>query len=515
MKTKEYFRLAYLNLKSRRKSARATVRGLAIGFIILIPLIVVLAGLNISITKQLNKVPYVLFGKVSMSDYRVETSNDVQNGTIHNLSGSKNINFFMENELLKSKIVYELHSLKSKVSYTQEDTVWYSIDNSTLKALRDKSGDYENYYSVIDIGKSQNLFPQNLVKNFPDGIFVEGCDQGFTNNEKKQVIVAEKFLTLQRLKPKDVYKKKITLVKAFTLNYQEETCYLCKDYEVVGVIKSEVSKIYSYGVSYDQYAYMNSDMFFTDVNVYKDGEGVLKPRYEENSKGWRSKIYDNWEKRNEYNQEYMMLGREVFNNKNNTTIFSTNIYFESSSYANLKKAADSVDSYIKKTLCEEADALDMSAPYIKYYYTYKEINIASFVFGIVGSTIALCAIINLFSSIKSNVEERKFYLTMMRAIGARDRAIPNLYIAESAIVITKANIFLAVIGFLISYGLKILIGRLMEIKNISVNLGIPWSVIAICVSVTVVALYALGFLFAYICSYRLSKKPIINVLKNY
>ena len=84
--------------------------------------------------------------------------------------------FFHGKRTIKNKIVYELHSLKSKVSYTQEDTVWYSIDNSTLKALRDKSGIMKTVQRDI-YGKSQNLFPQNLVKNFPRRYF---CGRGAT-----------------------------------------------------------------------------------------------------------------------------------------------------------------------------------------------------------------------------------------------------------------------------------------------------------------------------------------------
>lgn len=522
MKSKDYFRLARITLKQRKKSTAATVRGLAIGFIILVPLIVSLFGVNLSIKRQLNEAPYLLYGQLNMSDYRIEKDKlEITESDKRTIVGSEHIDFFTDNNDISNMIVYETHLLRSRSG--DDNIITLEIEGGKQKVLRDSTAE-EYYFSLIDTKKSDTYFPKNLTENYPGGIFIEGMSQGFSNDGKKQVIISERMLKRNGLTAEDVYGKKITLnAENYFYSYENNERndlggYICKNYEVVGVIKELVTGLYTSNSSAITNAFMYSDMFFTDVNVYSaDGEGLLKPYYEiEAETGWKKTKYNNLEQKDILNEEFMMLApqRIGFDN-NNLTLFSTNIYLEGISFAHLDKAIRKTNNYISKALNIERETVSESAAFARYKWIFEIIRTVSYVFGIVGIIIVLCAIINLYSTIKNSVEGRKFYLTMMRAIGARDKVIPKLYFIESVITISKANIFIATIGFAISAGLKIIIDRVLILKNVVYALGIPWSSIVLCVVMVVIGLYAVGLLFAYLCSYRLSKKPIVTVLKNY
>ncbi|MFA6866894.1 MAG: hypothetical protein WCR54_05195, partial [Clostridia bacterium] len=248
MKNKEIYRLARKSLKEHRKSTASTVRGLAVGFIILLPLIVILFGVNVSLSRQMNEFPYLLFMETTMTDYRIEMDNVVERtehgNNLKSFSGSKNLNYLLEDDDKKNIIVSQNEALP----YTAK----YSIDNCEYKE-RIASDDFDNisYYNIIDIDKSDSYFPKNLTEKFSDGIYVNGCDQGFTNEGKKQVVITEKFLNLQNLQAEDVYLKSLSISADSEFTFSDNVTtnisgFICKGYTIVGIIKSEVSSIYSF-----------------------------------------------------------------------------------------------------------------------------------------------------------------------------------------------------------------------------------------------------------------------------
>jgi ABC-type antimicrobial peptide transport system permease subunit len=511
MKTKELYRLARRSLKEHKKTTKSTVRGLSVGFIILIPLIVVLLGVNISISNQLNEVPYGLYIEMDMLDYRIQTENYLSDN-YSRLSGSNYIDTILENTYIDNAIVYENHSLY-KNSYS------IGIGEKKSMVLVESSFNSSNY-NIIDIDKSDSYFPQNLTNNYTGGIFLEGCDQGFTNEGKQQVVVSENWLTNQGLAPENVYKNTITIEDNSDFYFSEEEAtnvsgYICKDYLVVGIIKADVTNSYCWDDTFVRDAYMYADFFFTSVNVYDEGIGVLKPYIKILSDDSTVIAFDNLENKDILNEEYMMLGWDCCsNNDSGRTLYETEIYAESLTYQRLDEAVDSVtDIYINAV--GHASSVNVPHIYDIFKDIFNEVSIISYLFSFVGIIITLCAIINLFSSIKHSVRQRKFYLTMLRAIGAHDDDIPKLYLIESAIIVSRANIFITIFGAIIASALKLLIDWQLQIRNVFYDLSIPWISIVICVLSVVVMLYALGLLFAYICTKKLSKIPIVSILNSY
>lgn len=521
MKIVEYFRLAKLSISEHKKSTASTIKGLAIGFIILLPLLSTLLGINFSVNRQLNEVPYLLYFETSMSDYRVETENSYNTETnTYNLSGS-NLDNIIDNSFLSNKIVYEKHILNS--AYADENNVAeYSIGTNEYIPIVGKTLPY-NYYSIIDIDKSDSFFPKNLIEKYSEGIFIKNCDQGFTNKGKQQVIVSEKFLNLLNLKAESVYNKTLSIRVTNNLNFKDNVTnivsgYICNKYKVVGIIKSEVTELYNFKNSYNMYSYMYSDLFFSSVNVYENEEAILKPKVLENQNNKIILEYKNFEDKEKLNEEYMMLGWSISGqnelSKNASTLFNTNFYAESNNYKEINKAEKMLNNHFYNLFKKDISALSFSPVYLKFEKINKEVNLVSYILSFVGLIIALCAVINLYISIKHNVTQRKTYLTMLRAIGAKQSFIPKLYFSESLIIVSRANIFIAIIGFALSSAIKIVIDSALKMQHSFYNLSIPWAIILICVFSLIAFLYILGSLFAIMCTFRLSKKPIIKILNN-
>ena len=61
MKINDYWRLAKISLKARKKSTRSTIRGISISLILIVPVIFAIIALYASVLPQLNKNPESLY----------------------------------------------------------------------------------------------------------------------------------------------------------------------------------------------------------------------------------------------------------------------------------------------------------------------------------------------------------------------------------------------------------------------------------------------------------------------
>lgn len=70
MRTREYIELAIRSNKLNKKSNRKAIRGLIIGFTLLIPVLTLLFSVNGSITNHIDKNPYLLNYEAKFFNYR-------------------------------------------------------------------------------------------------------------------------------------------------------------------------------------------------------------------------------------------------------------------------------------------------------------------------------------------------------------------------------------------------------------------------------------------------------------
>lgn len=521
MRKKEYFELANRSLRIRKKSNRSTVLGLAMGFALIVPIIVALFGVNVALTSQLNETPYALYYEIAMSDYRVDTDDYLDKSTlntasvIRHVSGSSNIDYLTDNDSIDRAIVYEQYEINS-----WSDKFSLSINNGAFNTI---SGEVDSKYSIIDLDKSDSVFPSNLTENI-ESVFMDGYAQGFSNNGKQEIIVSEKFLQDRGISASDVYLKPITIKVSEMMELDASDTlvltegYICYDYIVVGIIDASVTAMYN---QYTQ-DFMGSDLFFTSVNVYDSaGTPMLKPRFlhygEKDSS--RYIVYDNLAQKDELNKEYMMLGWGLpmlsgISENNLYTVGNTRVYVESDNYARLSKSLKEVNSYLSQKIGYMNDYAAASNIYNDYSLVYNLTSVVSLIILSISVVLGAGAFINMFCEISNSVRERRQYLTMMRAIGAKDKDIPRLYMLESVIISAKANILIIIIGFLLSMVVKLGFDAVLQRNNIVYRLSIPWWTIIVTIAVVVVAIFAVGMLFSYCCSKRLSKEKIVEILND-
>lgn len=519
MRTKDYFELAKRSLKIHKKNNRSTVIALAIGFALLIPVISTLFGVNVSLASQINETPYLLYFETNFADYRIETDDysDVSINSIKslNISGSTHINYVTDSKNVERAIIYEQFSMSRNFS---NESMNLSIDGGDYKSIAYAEN---SNYSIIDVVKSDGFFPENLIKHYPDGIFLGNYNASFSGNGKGQVVLSEKFIKANGLSPDSVYLKNISIKNKDILNIaagddSEVEGYLCKDYKVVGIIKDEVAALY------ESNSFMSSDLYFSSASVYdENGNAMLKPYYcyYTNEEGYEQYYlkYENWANKETLNNEFMLIGwypLQRFSSNNDETYSTSYIYAESSSYARLNSDINALNNRFSTASGYRSEYAQASELFNQYRLIFNLTNIVTLVILVVSIVIGFSALLNIFNSIRHSVKTRGQYLTMMRAIGAKDKDIPRLYMTESAIICSISGAIMAVIGFLLSMTLKLIFDGMLKKYKVSFNLGIPWWVIILSTLLTVIAVYAVCILFSYISSRQLSKEKISKILNN-
>lgn len=474
MKTKEALFLAKLNLTTSKKINRIIVFMLSVSMIIIIPVFVLWISVNVSINNKINSVPYMLYSQVQMKDYRIETANEDRK-----ISGFENINKF---ENIDSKIVYEKYNLPCSPQY-------YNVTMSVDGKKYDLSESVFSY-NIIDIDKSSYNFPYNL--NTIGDIFVDSCDASFDETGKKQVVLSQIVLDAFNLTSTDVYGNTISIY----ISSSHIEGYLCYEYKVVGIIKREISELYD-----ESGSYMDSEIFFCSSNVYKDGNAVLKPTM---TGQWYEYKYLNIEDKEMLNEEYMMLGigSDIYAKD---SYASTCIYLEESNYAILSSLITSLQNRGIYT--------ENSTIYNNYKKLYDVSNILTFILGIVGGVSFIITLLYYYLNLKFSIYKRRHFLTIIRALGGQDCDIPKIHMLQSNILCAKAALIFAVIGGALCWLIKYVINAMISINQIPISITIsPWIILASIITMIVI-MFTITNLIALICSRKLSKQPIMSILK--
>lgn len=510
MKTREYIELAIRSNKLNKKSNRKAIRGLIIGFTLLIPVLTLLFSVNGSITNHIDKNPYLLNYEAKFFNYRTPSEDfGEKKGNLYKIfiAGSQHIDYVADNNNIERSIIYESYDLNDYFYYENEPPMQYSIAGGNLNNIAFRQ---ESYISIIDLDKSDSIFPRNYTNYFPDGIFLKEYNKGFSGNGKQEVVVSENFLIDNGLKPDEIYLKTLS-VKSHNKMYLDDGYntvegYICQNYRVVGIVKAAVAEITQ------PYGLMRSQMFFTSANVYdENNKPVLKP-YCINDKNYL--FFSNWDKREELNKEYMMLGWRFtgFRVSNGGSILNTCVYAEADSYAQLKAQRNKLDARFAESLGFKYKYITVSEVFESYSQLYGITNIITYILLFVCIAIGFSSLLDLFSSIHHNISRRREYLTMMRALGAKDRDIPRLYMTESIVTCAKAVSIIGIFGFLLSAGMKILYELYLHNHLFKYKLVMPWWIIVLTTIVTVVIVLATSVIFSYLMTRKLSRQNIPSIL---
>jgi len=433
--------------------------------------------------------------------------------------------------------------------------------------------------AIIDtkITPPSGFIPTKISDKFPN-TYTAGS--GFTGTGKGQVIVSEKFLQMLGITAQQAVNTKFTLnytdkptnswsgilidssnipttdiatvidhSKGFESNYRDAA--LCYEYEIVGVIAEAVTDYARTAFKPDRYStsvhLMTNMLFFTDASLYMEDGSTLEPVINrlsgEDSNGYdRSVLLATYTQTQiefiSKNKEYMCLGANKFNSfTGNNQYYGGNdsspppastavLYLDMSSFDQLDRAVTDTVHLMTPLLGSDANNYLNAGNYVPNYWAsalyvnvkmmYDIFTYVILIFAIMGGIIFFAATVNLFNSIVHSVDSRKNYLGVMRAVGAKSRVIPKLYMAEIYTIFRRVALWVVIFVSIICIGIKIGIDEglkyVTEFLPFQISIGYIYIPIAIGIGLGLAVL--LGITFAVTVSRKVSKKPITTVLGN-
>lgn len=338
MMIKDYFRLAKISLEARKKTTKSTVRGIAFGLILLIPMVFIALGVFGGLNSEINKNSEIFYANFNASAMRTGLANETlqdDNTELFNISyGTAKIAY--DKITTEEKIIYE--QVRAKFNFNiatdqaqgmqgnntvQHDKAFdYNLDGShgTVYIDLDKKNQYEYgagnwvnnfeyskysydvpFAAILDLGNGvrTDFAPKKFTDKF-GGIYVPGMNLGFTGDGKSQVILSEKFIQSMGKTNADFYDKIFsirysdagdifinpdTVPGGYIENlpdrisaYPVAERFFFNQYKVVGIIRGEVTES-AMTVGVDDSGipthYMANMMFFTSASLsYSEGPAL-------------------------------------------------------------------------------------------------------------------------------------------------------------------------------------------------------------------------------------------------
>ena len=555
MKINDYWRLAKISLKARKKSTRSTIRGISISLILIVPVIFAIIALYASVLPQLNKNPESLYAIFTSGQkgFTVADSSELYNyssigafsdySVLNNYSQDRNSAF---DEIDKEFLHY---TLLTKNMYTSDGKLYERIqidgENKPLR-IEEQQGDERQMSFSMAVVDKDNL---DMLQKSKYGVLGDSFNKGFTGNGARQVILDRSYLKLAGLEDKDVYGKKISIfVRESTINNlkffvnDEETTfvdhYLFRDFEVVGII-GDGNKWHSMPNNND---INQADIIVSGASYYGlDGTAAIVNKvgiHTENNYGYYKYDFGDEEAKNIKAKDYIFTGAEHYGayinmakqGESNSDIISIekNCYKYIpdkngvNPYGDLSEVISEVYPYYKSSYDSKL-FFELSGIASDFYTNFSMLNfiltIVMSILGVFAGIVLFAALVNLFNTIMHSVNSRKNYLGVMRAIGAKSSVIPKLYLFEVLRIFAWAFLWIAIIGGGICIGIKVLFdllfngGYAMGMGGSSIVISISWGMIPVALLAVLGILIVIGLVYSIGCSYKMSRKPIMEVLE--
>lgn len=482
MKFKAQYELAKQSLRSKKKNTRRTIFGLAFGMILILPLIMVMLGLNFGMSNQFEENANYINYTLDVMDYRQDLD-DV--GMIYEGNGSSIPGKISGSRHLQEFIAYDeknICTVFEQYGYTVKDFNFLQVDGQVIAGQSD--GRYYNvYFNVVDMDMCDTFFPaSSLKKGVP--LYEKGYDAGFEKDTKRQVVVTQRFLDKHNLTAQAVYGKNISL------NYNAlEGYYFCKDYKVVGILSNAFLSIHD-----------SSDLFYA-----ADFYFLSYDMYDQNGK----RIIDSDSASLIQSNPYALNNNNA-GGKDVDGVPYTYLRFESSNMMSLIRLYD----YIHEEYQKLSPTFQETQLFRSFYYIYDVVHQITGVFLGVAVFVIIIILLNLFITVYHNVDYKSQYLAMLESMGMQEKDLIRTYLTESFIVATKANIVISVLSLIFGIVIRIMGGQMLnQVVSLGFTLVPVWAMI-VALIMGIVFVYATTLLIAYGCVKGFTKKNITEVLNS-
>ncbi len=542
MKFSDYRRLAKISLKSRKKTTRATVRGISFGLILIMPVLFIFMAFYIGLNTEVNK-------EKDIRTFNLGFTSAVTTDSSCSYVPTSKFNDVLELQGVDEYVKYQKYAFTANRSGSKDGnsnslgfTVVYNGTNYTeFEKKIVENRDFSPTLTVYDLSNSKD---NNVFLSNDGDALVEG--KSFSKDSKNEIMISNKIADKLSKNPKELIGKNISLktklteignlTSSKTKNTSNEfetirglDINILTDFKIVGIFNSDIcEKTYrSRGYNgYDELFWITNDSVYNTKGESYTGTPVS---IEENNGYSRTMYYyptsslvEYSETANEAGYAFIPLGASV---EQEGYMYSGlyykeyGLYLSFDSYKNADRATTSIDSYIESTSSNTEKYIDSSsyknnifATYQVFYQVFLYLSLALAIFG---GVIFFATLLNLYNTIEFSVQTRKNYLGLLRAIGMKNNSITKLYFVEVLKIFTRSYIWTVIFGGGICVGIYFAFKAAMNTdaaKIISMNLTLNPVFIPIAFIILVVFDTLIALVFALISCHKVSHKPLLEVL---
>lgn len=548
MTNKDYRRLAKISLKSRKKTTKATVRGISFGLILLMPLLFIAMAFYIDLNQKVNQESSIRVFDVSITNEEANTTypeSVYDEAKLDGLDNVANTIEYMQYNLSCGQIDKENEENSVCFLFATIDGITIELNKPTREIPSEQSVDRAFGMSVIDMDKTTSLFLQcDYDAAGGENPLVSGSE--FSSNSKGEIMLSSSFVETYNLGD-DIVGKTISL-SSLLVRHENITNSIYENntdaFDLYDRLKVDLL------INYKIVGIFNSDIYNTNARMMQEGTSSWYTNYgtafwitsESINEAYLPKLiriasdseyyeyeYSFYYKNTPFNLAgtaiengyvFLPLGyiADYYSNINTAHIVSKRL-IEFDSYASANKAVSIIDSLIvdSSTSNEEVIAASryMTDTFENYRLFYNIFTYVCLVLAIFGGIIFFATLLNLYNTIHYAVQSRKHYIGMLRAIGMKSKEVLMLYFVEVLEIFKRSYLWTALFGgaicagiyFAFNYTMNSEYAKLITIK-ISLN---PIYILASFVILVVINMI-ISIIFSLIATHRVSKAPILEVL---
>ncbi len=574
MKLNEYIRLGKISINSRKKSTRNTVRGIAFGLILLIPIIFFTLSFYVDLLNTVN-------GLKSVSSFTVSVNPDKESagsGTVFSYGQDDFSSLKALQESTVDEIIYsEIYGMSS-YSLTIGNVNKAKADLETGSAYG-QDAPLNGKIKIIDTQENNgklvpNGYEFDLAKmNTP--LICAGT--GFTDGKSGEAIISEALAAQFGLEPEEAIGKTISAAafgkygsaNNFIYRYFEDNdnnpnnvyfvenatggnmgVNVLENFTITGVVTKNYYTL-SYVTRFDAHIWISGNSAYTGEGNARKTEFLptLTRMYHTPATGSPipyivvtypkavASIAEDAAKANKFFPAFpaVHFTAERLTGNENAFLYERPIKtatLQCDGYGDAVSVANAIDG-LYKSVAGDAHAGEEDYSYAERIcapHTFSRIrplymvgNYVTIVAYTFGGIIFFATLLNLYNSVNYSVQIRRNYMGMMRAIGAKKNVIPHLYLVEILLIFARSLPWVLVGSCGISLGLKFGVDAIFnrevgtgvtiaELLGTKISLNFGFFFVSLTAAFTFIILIAL--IFSRVSCRTITNNGVIQVLSD-
>lgn len=557
MRNRDYFRLAGLSLKSRKKTTIQTVVGISFGLTLLFPLLFIAIGFYGGINAKLNSEIPCRTQRIRYSTEKTISGevfcDDDYEKDIDKIGGIKNN--------LKTDYVYVYNKPYINSYYS------FSIDGgeriSCLKA--NDSYSTNKYYGIEIIDESCANKPFLDADQIVYGDPLVSGKVFSKKNSKGEIMVSSNFCKDYDLSKKGIVGKSISfygrvvstkheystsrkdIVRPEEYTKSEAITYF-KDFKIVGVYNSNIyyrrsprtellqfdlSGAYTYSRQYKDYFWITTASLGED-GVASAPEKIVKTNEIDTEEGKKPISYSAWyyysdkpaslaEKVTDQGWAFLPYGLGCFSRAAHIPTYSKLQIIEFHTFQGARKSYDKIMEYYNKSVTGDPGdfvtyryASDVvAANFTMYQEFFDRFMFVCIILAIFGGIIFVATLLNLINTMHFSVESNKGFLGICRAEGMKRKGVRRIFLSQILLVFGFAYIGTIILGGAACFFIKYMYDNKMQdmlYEQTKVDINMHWGYIPISLGILFGITIILANIISQVLVRKINKTPVLEIL---